>query len=85
VQVGALDLDIAGASTETTIQATVVGEEFEGPNLHLQLRHDDGTELRASLVNKGQARAASIGSRLTAAFDPMKAVALPSGALSAEE
>ncbi len=81
----ALDLDTAGASDETTIHATVIGEEFEGPNLHLQLRHESGTELRASLVNKGRTGTASIGSSLAAAFDPMKAVALPSGALSAEE
>lgn len=81
----ALDIDAAGADAEATIETMVVGEEFEGPNLHLQLRHRSGTELRASLVNKGAARGASPGTPLRVAFDPAKAVALPPGALSAEE
>ncbi len=81
----ALDLEASGASAEASLPATVIGEAFEGPNLHLLLRHDSGAELRVSLVNKGRAGTASIGSRVTLAFDPMKAVALPSGALSAEE
>jgi spermidine/putrescine transport system ATP-binding protein len=63
----------------------VMGEEFEGPNLHLQFAHKSGTELRASLVNKGTARAAHVGTALRVAFDPQKAVALPAGALSEEE
>ena len=70
----ALDLDTAGASDDTTIRGTVIGEEFEGPNLHLQLRHDGGAELRVSLVNKGRTGTASIGSS-SCSVDPIKAVA----------
>jgi spermidine/putrescine transport system ATP-binding protein len=81
----ALDIDAAGAPPEATIETRVTGEEFEGPNLHLQLTHAGGTELRASLVNKGTARAVQHGGPLKVAFDPMKAVALPAGALSEEE
>ncbi len=81
----ALDIDAEGASDEAVIETTVVGEEFEGPNLHLQLEHRSGTRLRASLVNKGAARGASPGTALRVAFDPAKAVALPPGALSEEE
>ena len=81
----ALDIDAEGATTETSIETTVMGEEFEGPNLHLQLAHRSGTELRASLVNKGTARTAHVGTSLRVAFDPQKAVALPAGALSEEE
>lgn len=81
----ALDIDAEGAASEAVIETTVTGEEFEGPNLHLQLEHRSGTALRASLVNKGAARGASPGTTLRVAFDPTKAVALPSGALSEEE
>jgi spermidine/putrescine transport system ATP-binding protein len=81
----ALDIDADGAGADTTIETQVMGEEFEGPNLHLQLAHKSGTELRASLVNKGTARAAQIGTALRVAYDPKKAVALPAGALSEEE
>jgi len=81
----AVDIDAAGAASEATIRTTVTGEEFEGPNVHLSLTHASGTELRASLVNKGTARAAQVGTELDVVYDPMKAVALPSGALSEEE
>jgi spermidine/putrescine transport system ATP-binding protein len=81
----AVDIDAGGAPPEATIHTTVTGEEFEGPNVHLQLTHAGGTELRASLVNKGTAKSAHVGSEIDVAFDPMKAVALPSGALSEEE
>jgi spermidine/putrescine transport system ATP-binding protein len=81
----ALDIDAQGAAPEATIETRVAGEEFEGPNLHLQLAHPGGTELRASLVNKGAARGVQHGAPLKVAFDPMKAVALPAGALSEEE
>jgi spermidine/putrescine transport system ATP-binding protein len=81
----ALEIDAEGAAPEATIQTTVSGEEFEGPNLHLQLAHQSGTTLRASLVNKGASAAAHVGNALAVVFDPMKAVALPTGALSEEE
>ena len=81
----AVDIDADGAPPEASIRTTVTGEEFEGPNVHLNLTHASGTELRASLVNKGTARAAQVGTELDVVFDPMKAVALPSGALSEEE
>ncbi len=81
----ALDVDAEGAGPEATIEARVVGEEFEGPNLHLRLAHESGTELRASLVNKGTARVALGGTTVRVVFDPLKAVALPAGALSEEE
>ncbi len=81
----ALDLEGESAPRTAQIAATVTGEAFEGPNVHLQLRHESGTELHVSLVNKGRARAAGIGAGLHVAFDPAKAVVLPAGALSAEE
>jgi spermidine/putrescine transport system ATP-binding protein len=81
----AIDIDAEGAAPEATIETQVMGEEFEGPNLHLRLAHASGTELRASLVNKGTARTAQVGTALRVVFDPLKAVALPTGALSEEE
>ena len=52
----------------------VTGEEFEGPNVHLSLTHASGTELRASLVNKGTARAAQVGSELDVVFEDRIAI-----------
>jgi spermidine/putrescine transport system ATP-binding protein len=69
---------------DNRLTATIVNEEFEGESYHVYLEGPEGAPLKMSLVNTGQSRASSIGHKLTLAFDPTIAVALPTGTLASE-
>ncbi len=82
----ALDIAETGSSGDNRLVGRVVNEEFEGQSSHVFLEGAGGAAIKMSLTNRGgQSRGTGAGTELTLGFDPDLAVALPSGALSAEE
>jgi spermidine/putrescine transport system ATP-binding protein len=75
----------SGGGGDNRIAATVRNEEFEGQSYHVSLEVAGGGQIRMSMTNHGQSRASATGTDVTLTYDPDRAVALPSGALSAEE
>lgn len=80
-----LNIAESGAQDDHHLTATVSNEEFEGQSYHVFMETGDGSKIKMSLTNRGQAHKSSVGGTLTLAYDPDQAVALPSGALSDEE
>jgi spermidine/putrescine transport system ATP-binding protein len=72
------------AEGDNRLTATIANEEFEGQSYHVYLKGPKGAALKMSLVNSGQSRSHSIGEKLTLAFDPKVAVALPAGELASD-
>ena len=72
------------AEGDNRLSATIANEEFEGQSYHVYLKGPKGAALKMSLVNSGQSRSHSIDEKLTLAFDPKVAVALPAGELASD-
>ena len=62
----------------------VLTSELEGSMVHVRLRGDGAKAITISLTNDGRPISAEPGARLTASFDPDRAVVLPQGPLADE-
>ena len=66
------------------IEAKITNQEFEGQSFNVFLEAKDGTELKMSSVNRGNAAVPQVGSTVQLTFTADQAVALPAGALARE-
>ena len=66
------------------IESEVLTSELEGSMVHVRLRGEGPKAITISLTNDGRPIAAEPGMRLTASFDPGRAVVLPHGPLADE-
>ncbi|MEX1108587.1 MAG: TOBE domain-containing protein, partial [Dongiaceae bacterium] len=81
----ALRLANGSGTNDCTLESDVMTNELEGAMVHLRLaRSEGGKPITLSLTNDGKTIAAEPGTRVRAAFDPARAVALPHGPLADE-
>ena len=81
----ALRLADGAGGNECRFEAKMLTNELEGAMVHLRLsRPNGGKPITLSLTNDGKPIADLPGTRVAAAFDPQRAVALPHGELADE-
>ncbi len=77
-------LRLGAQDASNMIDSEVLTSELEGSMVHVRLRGENGKAITISLTNDGRPIAAEPGTRLTASFDPDRAVVLPHGPLADE-
>jgi len=77
-------LRLGAQDAANMIDSEVLTSELEGSMVHVRLRGENGKAITISLTNDGRPIAAEPGTRLTASFDPDRAVVLPHGPLADE-